>query len=133
MGCGAGVQTMAEIYNKLSVLPALNTSFLGSLEEQGLWQEKCHGCGNCILAYTGGICPIARCPKRLLNGPCGGSSNGKCEVNKDRDCVWQLIIDRLKALGRLEEYEKLFPIKDWSSDQGGGPRSLQFSNKTNEY
>lgn len=124
MACGAGVQTLAESFDSLPVIPAMNTSFLGSLDEPGLWREKCYGCGNCVLGLTGGICPIARCAKHLLNGPCGGSSKGKCEISKEIDCAWQLIIDRLKALGRLDDYEKLFPIKDWSSDRGGGPRSL---------
>ncbi|MCD6295188.1 MAG: methylenetetrahydrofolate reductase C-terminal domain-containing protein [Deltaproteobacteria bacterium] len=123
MACGAGVQTMAESFGTLPVIPALNTTFLGSLDEPGLWREKCQGCGDCVLAYTGGICPVTRCAKHLLNGPCGGSSQGKCEISEDIDCAWQLIVDRLKALGRLDEYERLFPIKDWSSDRGGGPRS----------
>jgi len=127
MACGAGVQTMAESFDTLPVIPALNTSFLGSLDEPGLWSEKCQGCGNCVLAFTGGICPVTRCAKRLLNGPCGGSSQGKCEISKDIDCAWQLIIDRLKALGRLDDYEKIFPVRDWSSDRGGGPRSMRFS------
>ena len=127
MACGAGVQTLAETFGDLPIVPALNTSFLGSLDEPGTWREKCQGCGNCVLAFTGGICPVTRCAKHLLNGPCGGSSNGKCEISKDVDCAWQLIIDRLKALGRLDDYEKIFPLKDWSSDRGGGPRSMHFS------
>lgn len=126
LACGAGVQTIAEVFDALPVIPALNTSFLGSLDAPGIWREKCQGCGNCLLAYTGGICPVSRCAKRLLNGPCGGSKNGKCEIGPDTDCAWQLIIDRLKALGRLDEYETLFPLKDWSSDRGKGPRSLGF-------
>ena len=124
LACGAGVQTVAETFETLPVIPALNTTFLGSLDEPGLWREKCQGCGDCVLAYTGGICPVTRCAKHLLNGPCGGSRNGKCEISKDIDCAWQLIIDRLKALGRLDDYEKILPIKDWSSDRGGGPRFL---------
>ncbi len=124
LACGAGVQTVAEIFGTLPVIPALNTTFLGSLDAPGLWQEKCQGCGDCVLAYTGGICPVSRCAKRLLNGPCGGSKNGKCEISEDIDCAWQLIIDRLKALGRLDDYEKLFPVKDWSSDRGKGPRVM---------
>lgn len=127
MACGAGVQTLAETFGELPIIPALNTSFLGSLDEPGVWREKCQGCGSCVLAFTGGICPVTRCAKHLLNGPCGGSSNGKCEISKDVDCAWQLIIDRLKALGRLDDYEKLFPIKDWSSDRGGGPRTMGIS------
>jgi len=124
LACGAGVQTLAEVFGTMPVIPGLNTTFLGALDEPGILREKCYGCGDCILASTGGICPVARCAKRLLNGPCGGSSNGKCEISKEVDCAWQLIIDRLKALDRLDEYEKLSPLKDWSADRGGGPRSL---------
>ncbi len=124
MACGAGVQTLAEAFNKLPVIPAMNTTFLGSLDGPGLWTEKCHGCGNCVLGLTGGICPVARCAKRLLNGPCGGSSEGKCEVGGHLNCAWHLIIERLKSLGRLEDYDRLFPVKDWSVDKAGGPRSL---------
>ncbi len=124
LACGAGVQTLAEVFGTMPVIPGLNTSFLGALDEPGILREKCYGCGDCILAYTGGICPVARCAKRLLNGPCGGSSNGKCEISKEVDCAWQLIIDRLKALDRLDDYEKISPLKDWSADRGGGPRSM---------
>jgi hypothetical protein len=115
---------LAEIFENLPVIPALNTSFLGSLDAPGLWREKCQGCGDCVLAHTGGICPVSRCAKRLLNGPCGGSSNGKCEIGDDIDCAWQLIINRLEALGRLEDYEKLFPVKNWAFDRGKGPRAM---------
>ena len=124
LACGAGVQTVADIFETLPVIPALNTAFLGSLDAPGIWREKCQGCGDCVLAYTGGICPVSRCAKRLLNGPCGGSKDGKCEIGEDIDCAWQLIIDRLKALGRLDDYEKLFPVKDWSPDRGKGPRVM---------
>jgi len=123
LACGAGVQTLSSVFEKLPIIPALNTSFLGALDEPGVWREKCLGCGDCVLAYTAGICPIARCAKRLLNGPCGGSSKGKCEIGGDVDCAWQLIVDRLRALDRLEDYEKLQAVKDWSQDRGGGPRS----------
>ena len=82
-------------------------------------------CGDCVLGITGGICPVSRCCKRLLNGPCGGSTNGKCEISKEIDCAWQLVIDRLEALGRLDDYEKIQPIKDWSKDRAGGPRSFK--------
>src|SRR6056297_3437784 len=124
LACGVGVQFTAEKYHSIPVYPGVNTCFLGVTEQRGLWTERCQACGHCILAYTGGICPVARCAKRLLNGPCGGSSNGKCEVNPELDCAWQLIIDRLKALGRLEDYEKLLEIKDWSTDRAGGPRKV---------
>ena len=124
LACGVGVQFMAEKYFSTPVLPGVNTCFMGAAEERGVWSERCQGCGQCILGETAGICPISRCAKRLLNGPCGGSTNGKCEINKDLDCAWQLIIDRLKELGRLDDYEKIMPIKDWSTDRAGGPRKV---------
>ncbi|OGP89108.1 MAG: hypothetical protein A2156_11665 [Deltaproteobacteria bacterium RBG_16_48_10] len=122
MACGAGVQYVAERFRTKSVLPAVNTTFLGAALEHGVWAERCQGCGTCILDQTGGICPIARCAKSLLNGPCGGSSNGKCEVDRETDCAWQLIIDRLKELGQLDRYEEFIPIKDWTTARDGGPR-----------
>jgi ferredoxin len=125
LACGAGVQTVASLFSQTPVLPALNTTFLGALDEPGLWQEKCYGCGDCVLALTAGICPVARCAKRLFNGPCGGSRDGKCEINKEVDCAWSLIIARLTNLNRLDLYEKIIPPKDWSADRGGGPRALR--------
>ncbi|MBN1227443.1 MAG: methylenetetrahydrofolate reductase C-terminal domain-containing protein [Deltaproteobacteria bacterium] len=124
MACGVGVQFMAEKYQSMPVYPALNTLFMGGAEEMGVWSERCQGCGQCILGQTAGICPITRCAKRLLNGPCGGSTQGHCEINKDLPCAWQLIIDRLKALGRLDDYDKLLSIKDWSTERSGGPRKI---------
>lgn len=124
LACGAGVQLLAERLPDKVILPGCNTSFLGVTEKLGVWSERCAGCGNCILDKTGGLCPIARCSKQLLNGPCGGSMNGKCEISKDVDCVWQLIIDRLTALGRLEALEEIFPVKDWSPAGHGGPRKM---------
>ncbi len=121
--CGIGVQFMAEKYPK-PIYPGLNTTFLGATDEVGLWKERCQACGQCVLATTGGICPIARCAKRVLNGPCGGSTQGKCEINKEVDCAWQLIVDRLALLGRMADYETLTPLKDWSTDRAGGPRKL---------
>ncbi len=124
LACGVGVQFMAETYKTLEIFPGVNTCFLGATESRGVWVERCQACGACILASTGGICPVARCAKRVMNGPCGGTTKGKCEIDKELDCVWQLIIDRLKNLGRLNEYEKVAPIKDWSSDRAGGPRKV---------
>ena len=94
------------------------------LETGGLWTERCQGCGQCILARTGGICPVSRCAKRVMNGPCGGSSDGKCEIDKELICAWQLIVERLKSLDRMADYEELSPIKDWSTDRAGGPRKV---------
>ena len=124
LACGVGVQFMAEKYHTTPVFPGVNTCFMGVTEERGVWTERCQGCGECILARTAGICPVSRCAKRIFNGPCGGSTNGKCEINPELDCAWQLIIDRLKALGKLDDYEKITPIKDWSTERAGGPRKV---------
>ena len=125
LACGVGVQFMAEKFHTTPVYPALNTTFLGAAEQPGYFKEKCQACGNCVLAVTGGICPVSGCAKRLLNGPCGGVSNGKCEINKELDCAWCLIVNRLEALGKLDDYEELFPLKDWSKDRAGGPRKFK--------
>jgi ferredoxin len=125
LACGAGVQTLASILPQTPVLPALNTTFLGALDEPGVWREKCYGCGECVLAFTAGICPVARCAKRLLNGPCGGSRDGKCEISRDVECAWALIVSRLTELNRLDLYERVLPPKDWSADRGSGPRVLR--------
>lgn len=124
MACGVGVNFLADIFEGTIALPALNTSFMGVTDEQGVWSERCAGCGNCVLDKTGGLCPIARCSKGLLNGPCGGSVDGKCEVDPEIDCVWQLIYDRLKRLNQLEKLEEIFPVKDWSPAGHGGPRKV---------
>ena len=124
IACGVGVQFTAEKYFSVPVYPGVNTCFMGATEDRGLWTERCQGCGQCILARTGGICPVSRCAKRVMNGPCGGSTDGKCELGKDVVCAWQLIVERLKALGRFDDYEELSPIKDWSTDRAGGPRKV---------
>ncbi|MEN8244292.1 MAG: methylenetetrahydrofolate reductase C-terminal domain-containing protein [Thermodesulfobacteriota bacterium] len=124
IACGVGVQFTAEKYFSTPVYPGVNTCFMGATEDRGLWTERCQGCGQCILARTGGICPISRCAKRVMNGPCGGSTDGKCEINKEVICAWQLIVERLKALDRFDDYEELSPLKDWSTDRAGGPRKV---------
>jgi len=124
LACGIGVQAVIEHFPQARVAPALNTSFLGLPVEQGVWSERCQACGNCVLHLTGGICPIARCAKSLLNGPCGGSQGGRCEVNADLDCAWQLIVDRLREQGRMDLLMQVHPIKDWSSSRDGGARTI---------
>lgn len=124
LACGIGVQTLTEQFPEKVTLPGLNTTFLGQPMEQGVWSERCQACGNCVLALTGGICPIARCSKSLLNGPCGGSQKGKCEVDPNIDCAWQLIYDRLKALDKLDLMMQITPVKDWSTSRDGGPRRI---------
>lgn len=124
MACGVGVNFLAERLGNVPILPAVDTTFYGAVEEQGVWTEKCVGCGKCILHQTGGICPIVRCSKSILNGPCGGSDEGKCEISKDVDCAWCLIYERLKALGQLDKMQGLTPIRDWSTAKDGGPRKM---------
>jgi hypothetical protein len=124
LGCGIGVQAIAEHFPKTWVVPGLNTKFLGLPTEQGVWAERCAACGDCILGLTGGICPIARCSKSLLNGPCGGSEAGHCEVSPDTPCAWQLIYDRLSSLGKLDVLLDLQPPKNWRTSRDGGPRRI---------
>jgi len=123
MACGVGVQFLAERFHDKWVVPALDTKFAGGAVEHGKWEERCGLCGECILHKTGGICPIIRCSKRILNGPCGGSQNGKCEL-RDTNCAWQLIYDKMSSLGRLEQLMEVEPVKDWSKARDGGPRKL---------
>lgn len=124
LACGAGVQALARRFPTTPVLPGVNTTFIGVLESQGLFTEECLGCGDCELAKFGGICPITRCAKKLLNGPCGGSQDGKCELDGDIPCAWQLIIDRLKVLGQLDRLKAYIGPKDWRPSSSGGPRKL---------
>jgi ferredoxin len=124
MACGIGVQAIVERFPEANVAPAVNTTFLGLPEEHGLWTERCAACGECVLHRTAGICPIARCAKSLLNGPCGGSQNGECEIDPEVPCAWQLIYDRLKAQRRLDAMVEIIPVKDWSTSRDGGPRRL---------
>ena len=130
MACGVGVQHACNFFNRIitekpvRVIPGLNTTFMGANIDIGLWEERCLGCGDCVLEKTGGICPVARCAKSLLNGPCGGSSDGKCEISKDTDCAWHLIIERLEALGQLERIKPVEMYKDWRSSYSGGPRKI---------
>ena len=124
LGCGAGVQAIAERYINKPVYAGLNTRFLGILEERGVWTEKCTACGACVLHEYGGICPVTRCAKHMLNGPCGGSREDRCEVRPDRPCAWQLIYKRLKDIGQLNRLEKIESPKNWSPSLNGGPRVL---------
>ncbi|MFP3898870.1 MAG: methylenetetrahydrofolate reductase C-terminal domain-containing protein [Dehalococcoidia bacterium] len=114
LACGLGVQTIAQVLPDLPVFPAQNTLFIGTeIREDSTIEERCAACGDCILALTGGICPIARCAKSLLNGPCGGSQNGKCEIDPEKDCAWDLIIKRLDKLGRLSALDEIRPPRDF--------------------
>lgn len=121
--CAFGVQTVSRYIDK-RVYPALNTLFIGKEDGLGHISELCMQCGNCVLDKTAGICPLVSCSKSLLNGPCGGSVDGICEVSPDTPCAWQLIIDRLAALGKLDELEQIQPARDWSTSYAGSPRKI---------
>jgi ferredoxin len=126
LACGAGVQMMSDYFSGKLILPGLNTLFMGSNEGAGYWLERCEGCGNCVLHITGGICPRVRCSKGLMNGPCGGSENGKCEVDPENlECGWNLIYKRLKELHRLDMMLEIQPPQNWSSSHHGGPRNVK--------
>jgi hypothetical protein len=117
---GAGVQTVAELVNKV-VHPGCNTLSSGGAHAEWKEAECCLECGDCMLEFTGGLCPIARCSKHLLNGPCGGSQGGKCEVDPNIPCVWQQIVDRLAKLEQLDKLERLVTPKNWSVSLISGP------------
>ncbi len=124
LACGIGVQAIAEHFPKTWVVPGLNTTFLGIPVEQGVWEERCAACGDCILGLTGGICPIARCSKTMWKGPCGGSEAGHCEIDPDVPCAWQLIYDRLSSMGKEEVLLELQTPKNWQVSRDGGPRKI---------
>lgn len=114
LSCGSGVQTLADFTGKI-VLPGLDTCFIGETERIGKFYDRCSACGDCILDETGGICPINRCAKSLLNGPCGGQVEGKCEVGEYKnDCAWVLIWERLKEQDRLDLFTTFRPPRDHS-------------------
>ena len=134
LACGVGVQTLVEVFPSIPVYPGQNTVFIGSQErESGILYEKCKACGDCLLGETGGICPVANCPKGMMNGPCGGCVDGKCEVpfeirdekgnvikTVEKNCAWYLIYERLKKLGRLDLFRKYRPPRNRAIS--GSPR-----------
>lgn len=113
LACGVGVQTMYDRYVDVPILPGLNTSFMGAPTDWGVWDERCSGCGDCRLGDTAGICPISRCTKGILNGPCGGTQNGKCEASPEMDCAWVLIYRRLESSGQLNRMREYSPPRNF--------------------
>ena len=111
LACGSGCQTVAENV-KVPVYPANDTIFVGQTERVGIFHEKCRTCGDCVLGETGGICPITQCAKSLVNGPCGGQKNGKCEVDPSNDCAWVAIYNRMNEIGLLDKLTKTIEDKD---------------------
>ncbi len=114
LACGTGVQTVSEVVAK-DVIAGTDTLFLGEIKRANEFEKRCVACGVCEQDFFEGFCPVSRCPKSMLNGPCGGSVNGKCEVNQDMDCVWSKIFDRLKEKGLLHKLGEIVEPKDWSN------------------
>ena len=114
MSCGDGVQVVAANIN-VPVYPSNNTMFLGEAARFGVWEEACHFCGQCVLGQTGAICPISQCAKSLVNGPCGGQKNGKCEVNPENDCAWIKIYNRLLETNQLDKLTQTREDKGYES------------------
>ncbi|WP_028325034.1 methylenetetrahydrofolate reductase C-terminal domain-containing protein [Desulfatirhabdium butyrativorans] len=122
MACGVGPQFLSEAYPNQRFYPAVNTTFFGGAVAHGIWEERCAGCGTCIIHHFDGLCPIARCSKSLMNGPCGGSDHGKCEIAKTVDCIWDKIVRKKMEQGRLNDLLQVFPAKNWQTARDGGPR-----------
>ena len=112
MACGAGIQFLAEMYPDQRVVPGVDTTFIGVAEEAGLWTERCRACGQCLLGLTAGVCPVTMCAKGLLNGPCGGTRNGFCEVDPEQPCAWVRIYERLESAGQLDLLAASRPPRD---------------------
>jgi len=115
LACGLGIQSVKDnLRGDKPIHIACDTLFMGAVDAGGVFLEKCSACGECILEMTGMICPVTRCPKSLLNGPCGGQNKGKCEVDNTRDCAWILIYNELKKHGKLGLLREIRPPKDYS-------------------
>lgn len=119
MSCGAGVQAAVEATD-LPVYPTNDSLFLGNTQRHMHFQEKCSTCGECVLEWSGGICPVTRCPKGLLNGPCGGTNHGMCEVDDEKPCAWTLIYNRLESLGQLDHFQEIQSPKNYAAVQRPG-------------
>jgi len=119
MTCAFGVQTIGSQLKKM-VIPALNTVFIGKETGPGIFQQVCLQCGECIIGETGGLCPVTSCHKGLVNGPCGGTNNGKCEVDSNKDCVWTLIYNRLKEFDQLDLMRRYQKPKNYNVEPQPG-------------
>ncbi len=122
MACGVGPQFLSEAYPEQKIYPALDTKFFGGSIKHGVWEERCAGCGSCIVHLYHGLCPIARCSKSIQHGPCGGSANGKCEISNDIECIWDTIVRRKIKSEKLRDLRIIRPPKNWQTSRDGGPR-----------
>jgi ferredoxin len=122
MACGVGPQFLSEAYPGQKFFPTVNTKFFGGAVRHGVWEERCAGCGTCVIHYYDGLCPIARCSKSLQHGPCGGSAKGKCEISKETECIWDTIVRKKMEQGRLADLRVHRTPKDWRTSRDGGPR-----------
>jgi hypothetical protein len=129
LGCGAGVAHMSSVRD-IPVYPAIDTLFIGSAKGMAHWQAECSACGSCVLGETAGICPVTRCAKGIMNGPCGGVDDGTCELG-DRPCAWVEIYDRQEALNCSERFDETLEPRDdsvrtktceWEIDPEGGSK-----------
>ena len=115
--CGVGVQTISGVLEDKPVYACCDTIEPPGFQGVTPLEVDCGQCGQCFLNLTGGICPITACSKSLVNGPCGGTKNGKCEVCPDMDCGWERIIQRLKAQGRLDVLKCPTQLHDFNTDE----------------
>jgi ferredoxin len=121
LACGVGIQFLAERFPDTPVYPGVNTAFMGANRDVGHYEERCRGCGTCVLGLTGGVCPVTMCAKGLFNGPCGGTNLESCEINTDQPCAWRMIYERLKRQGRLDNILKIHPPNEWRNQT---PRTI---------
>jgi hypothetical protein len=114
LACGNGVQTITDLFNDKNIISGTDTLFLGKIKRFNEFDKQCNMCGECLLNSFGGLCPVSRCPKSMLNGPCGGAKDGKCEINSDLDCIWDQIYNHLKQSNKLHLLKEIQKPKDWS-------------------
>lgn len=133
MACGAGTQLLAEKFRLTPVFPTVNTVFIGVDRAVGMYEEKCRACGHCVLGYTGGICPVTRCAKGIFNGPCGGTNQGKCEINQYVPCAWHDIFTLLSDQGRVDQIIKVQPPMAWQNQIQRTIVQTQYSGRYTEF
>jgi ferredoxin len=124
LACGSGVQSLSSQTDQ-RVIGALHSLFLGNVRRFGQYEEMCSLCGDCILNETAGICPVTSCAKGLLNGPCGGMRDGRCEIDGELDCAWKLIYERLQRQRRSGVFARRVPPKQWSRRRKPGRHKIR--------